>query len=79
LRTTWIHGRAGRGIARPTRTGEHAGATPAYLREQRLLAAATGFRDRRTFERAIRRQYGMAPDSWRREHHHSGSAPGSLE
>jgi AraC-like DNA-binding protein len=40
------------------------------------IAAAVGFLDRRTFERAFRRQYGMTPGSWRREHCHSGSAPG---
>jgi transcriptional regulator GlxA family with amidase domain len=37
-------------------------------------AAAVGFLDGRTFERAFRRQYGMTPASWRREHRHSGSA-----
>ena len=39
------------------------------------IAAAVGFLDRRTFERAFRRQYGMTPGGWRREHCHSGSAP----
>jgi AraC-like DNA-binding protein len=43
------------------------------------IAAAAGFLDRRTFERAFRRQYGMTPGSWRREHCHSGSAPATLE
>jgi AraC-like DNA-binding protein len=43
------------------------------------IAAAAGFLDRRTFERAFRRQYGMTPGSWRREHHHSGSVPPTLE
>jgi AraC-like DNA-binding protein len=38
------------------------------------IAAAVGFLDIRTFERAFRRQYGMTPASWRREHRHSGSA-----
>ena len=37
------------------------------------IAAAVGFVERRTFERAFRRQYGMTPGSWRREHCHSGS------
>ena len=31
------------------------------------IAAAVGFLDIRTFERAFRRQYGMAPGWWRRE------------
>ena len=39
------------------------------------IAAAVGFVERRTFERAFRRQYGRTPGSWRREHCHSGSAP----
>ncbi|MFD1523167.1 helix-turn-helix domain-containing protein [Pseudonocardia yunnanensis] len=43
------------------------------------IAAAVGFRDRRTFERAFRRQYGMTPGNWRREHRHSGSASAALE
>jgi AraC-like DNA-binding protein len=43
------------------------------------IAAATGFVDRRTFERAFRRQYGMTPGSWRREHCHSGPVPADLE
>ena len=29
------------------------------------IAAAVGFRDRRTFDRAFRRQYGMTPSGWR--------------
>jgi AraC-like DNA-binding protein len=43
------------------------------------IAAAAGFLDRRTFERAFRRQYGMTPGSWRREHCHCGPAPAILE
>jgi AraC-like DNA-binding protein len=39
------------------------------------IAAAAGFLDRRTFERAFRRQYGMTPGRWRREQSHSGSHP----
>jgi AraC-like DNA-binding protein len=31
------------------------------------IAAAVGFRDPSTFERAFRRQHGMTPGSWRRE------------
>jgi AraC-like DNA-binding protein len=31
------------------------------------IAAAVGFHELRTFERAFRRQYGMTPGSWRRE------------
>ena len=42
------------------------------------IAAAVGFLERRTFLRAFRRQYGMTPSSWRREHCHSGSAPAAL-
>jgi AraC-like DNA-binding protein len=38
------------------------------------IAAAAGFLDRRTFERAFRRQYGTTPGNWRREHPHSGPA-----
>jgi transcriptional regulator GlxA family with amidase domain len=38
------------------------------------IAAAVGFLEPRTFERAFRRQYGMAPGCWRHEHCHSGSA-----
>jgi AraC-like DNA-binding protein len=36
------------------------------------IAAAVGFVERRTFERAFRRQYGMTPGGWRREHCHFG-------
>jgi AraC-like DNA-binding protein len=43
------------------------------------IAAAVGLPDRRTFERAFRRQYGLAPGGWRREHCHSGSAPPTLK
>ncbi|WP_433291593.1 helix-turn-helix domain-containing protein [Pseudonocardia sp. CA-142604] len=32
------------------------------------VAAAVGFRDLSTFDRAFRRQYGTTPASWRREH-----------
>jgi len=39
------------------------------------IAAAVGFLDLRTFERAFRRQYAMTPGCWRREHLHTGSAP----
>jgi AraC-like DNA-binding protein len=39
------------------------------------IAATAGFLDRRTFERAFRRQYGMTPGNWRSEHCHSGPAP----
>ncbi|MFD1519064.1 helix-turn-helix domain-containing protein [Pseudonocardia yunnanensis] len=40
------------------------------------IAAAVGFLDLSTFERAFRRQYGTTPAGWRREHlHHSGSLP----
>jgi AraC-like DNA-binding protein len=39
------------------------------------IAAAVGFGNLRTFQRAFRRQYGMAPGGWRCEHRHSGSAP----
>jgi transcriptional regulator GlxA family with amidase domain len=35
------------------------------------IADAVGFLGARTFERAFRRQYGMTPGSWRREHCHS--------
>jgi transcriptional regulator GlxA family with amidase domain len=35
------------------------------------IAAAVGFLDIRTFERAFRRQYGTTPAGWRREHRHS--------
>jgi AraC-like DNA-binding protein len=43
------------------------------------IAAAVGFLDLRTFERAFRRQYGMTPGGWRREHLHAGSAPATLK
>jgi AraC-like DNA-binding protein len=40
------------------------------------IAAAVGFRDLSTFERAFQRQYGTTPAGWRREHlHHSGPLP----
>jgi AraC-like DNA-binding protein len=39
------------------------------------IAAAVGFCERRTFERAFRRQYGMTPTSWRRAHRHPESPP----
>jgi AraC-like DNA-binding protein len=39
------------------------------------LAAAVGFLDLRTFERAFLRLYGMTPAGWRREHGHAGAAP----
>jgi AraC-like DNA-binding protein len=42
------------------------------------IAAAAGFVERRTFERAFRRQYGTTPCCWRREHCHSASAPTAL-
>jgi len=42
------------------------------------IAAQVGFVERRTFERAFRRQYGMTPGNWRRQHCHSGSAPPTL-
>jgi AraC-like DNA-binding protein len=32
------------------------------------IAAAAGFAEPTTFERAFRRQYGMTPGRWRREH-----------
>jgi AraC-like DNA-binding protein len=32
------------------------------------IAAAVGFLELRTFERAFRRQFGMTPTCWRREH-----------
>ncbi|GAA3056129.1 hypothetical protein GCM10010464_21150 [Pseudonocardia yunnanensis] len=43
------------------------------------IAAATGFRNLRTFERAFRRQYGMTPGSWRCEHCHPGSTAATLK
>ncbi|WP_433296784.1 helix-turn-helix domain-containing protein [Pseudonocardia sp. CA-142604] len=39
------------------------------------VAAAVGFLDRGSFDRAFRREYGMTPGGWRREHLPSGSAP----
>jgi AraC-like DNA-binding protein len=39
------------------------------------IAAAVGFLDLTTFNRAFRRQYGMTPTAWRREHLHSGRPP----
>ncbi|GAA3056085.1 hypothetical protein GCM10010464_21090 [Pseudonocardia yunnanensis] len=42
------------------------------------IAAAVGFVNLRTFERAFRRQYGMTPTGWRCEHCRSGSAPARL-
>jgi AraC-like DNA-binding protein len=42
------------------------------------IAAAVGFGNLRTFERAFRRQYGMAPGGWRCEHRDSGSATANL-
>ncbi|GAA3066889.1 hypothetical protein GCM10010464_33930 [Pseudonocardia yunnanensis] len=39
------------------------------------VAAAVGFLDLRTFERAFRRRYGTTPSSWRSEHLPAGSAP----
>ncbi|WP_433293628.1 helix-turn-helix domain-containing protein [Pseudonocardia sp. CA-142604] len=39
------------------------------------VAAAVGFLNLRTFERAFRRQYGMTPGGWRREHLHSEPLP----
>ena len=43
------------------------------------IAAAIGFRNRRTFERAFRRQYGMTPGGWRCEHCHPGSTAAILK
>jgi AraC-like DNA-binding protein len=43
------------------------------------IAAAVGFVNLRTFERAFRREYGMAPGGWRYEYCHSVSARASLE
>ncbi|GAA3104501.1 helix-turn-helix domain-containing protein [Pseudonocardia yunnanensis] len=42
------------------------------------IAAAVGFRDLRTFERAFLRAYGMTPAGWRREHGRTASAPASV-
>jgi AraC-like DNA-binding protein len=39
------------------------------------IAAAVGFLDLSTFERAFRRQYGTTPAGWRREHLRSGRLP----
>ena len=39
------------------------------------IAAAVGFRDLSTFERAFRRQCGTTPAGWRREHFRSGLLP----
>ena len=40
------------------------------------IAAAVGFRDLNSFERAFRRQCGTTPAGWRREHlHHCGTRP----
>jgi AraC-like DNA-binding protein len=39
------------------------------------IAAAVGFLDLSTFERAFRRQYGTTPAAWRREHLRSGLLP----
>jgi AraC-like DNA-binding protein len=43
------------------------------------IAAAVGFLDRRTFDRAFQRLYGTTPASWRRQHCHSGSAPAVVD
>jgi len=43
------------------------------------IASAVGFGNLRTFERAFRRKYGMAPGGWRCEHCHPGSAPATSE
>jgi AraC-like DNA-binding protein len=43
------------------------------------IAAAVGFLDRRTFDRAFRRQYGTTPASWRRQHCRPGSAPAAVD
>ncbi|GAA1233239.1 AraC family transcriptional regulator [Pseudonocardia alaniniphila] len=43
------------------------------------IAAAVGFVNLRTFERAFQRQYGMTPAGWRCEHCCPGSAPAGLE
>ena len=42
------------------------------------IAAAVGFGNLRTFQRAFRRQYGMTPGGWRCENCHRGSAPANL-
>ncbi|GAA1195929.1 helix-turn-helix domain-containing protein [Pseudonocardia alaniniphila] len=41
------------------------------------VGAAVGFLNLRTFERAFRRQFGMTPGGWRREHLHFGPTPGT--
>jgi len=46
------------------------------LRRLSDIAAAVGFLDLSTFERAFRRQYGTTPAGWRREHLCSGDADG---
>ncbi|GAA1203285.1 helix-turn-helix domain-containing protein [Pseudonocardia alaniniphila] len=43
------------------------------------IAAAVGFVEPRTFQRAFRRQYGMTPSTWRRERSRTGSAPAVLK
>ena len=43
------------------------------------IAAAVGFLELRTFERAFRRQFGMTPGSCRHEHHHSGPASATVQ
>jgi AraC-like DNA-binding protein len=40
------------------------------------IAAAVGFRDLSTFERAFRRQNGLAPSGWRQAHYHSAGLHG---
>jgi AraC-like DNA-binding protein len=42
------------------------------------VAAAVGFLDLSTFERAFRRQYGLTPAGWRREQGHSGFGSANL-
>ncbi|WP_433289750.1 helix-turn-helix domain-containing protein [Pseudonocardia sp. CA-142604] len=39
------------------------------------IAAAVGFLDPRSFERAFRRRFTMTPSGWRSEHLHTGPAP----
>jgi AraC-like DNA-binding protein len=49
---------------------------PSYARlGMSNIAAAVGFLDLSTFERAFRRQYGTTPAGWRREHLRSGLLP----
>jgi transcriptional regulator GlxA family with amidase domain len=43
------------------------------------IAATAGSLRLRTFERAFRRQYGMTPGCWRRQHRHPDSAPATLK